>query len=63
MVLRAEEGVVDLSGVEEEGEGEFGSFSSERVFQFLHAGHCPDHLGNSLPQEEQRNIEDDLDMS
>ena len=28
-----------------------------REFQFLQAGHWPDHLVNSLPQEEQRKRE------
>lgn len=36
--------------------------ASVRVFHSLQAGHWPDHLVNSLPQEEQKKIVLDLAM-
>ena len=36
--------------------------ASVRVFHSLQAGHCPDHLVNSLPQEPQKKIMLDLAM-
>ena len=52
--MRACFGEIGLTGendLEEEREGRVKEVTSERVFHCLQAGHWPDHLVNSLPQE------------
>lgn len=47
-----EMGLVGENDLEEERWGRVNEVTSVRVFHCLQAEHCPDHLLNSLPQEE-----------
>ena len=63
--VRAFLGEIGLTGendLEEEREGRVNDVTSVRVFHCLQAEHCPDHLLNSLPQEEHIKRENDFAM-